>query len=163
MILNRNQLPKYELSKSGYEKLLIERNKLDKDRELAAEDLAKARAMGDLSENGYYKAARAKLSSIDSRIRRVNLLLKYAVVIEKKGNDKVEFGSKVTVEMNDPTTLKLRRTRFEIVGREESNPRERKISNASPIGKALIGKSKGDKVKVKIPAGEVEYEVIGIK
>lgn len=163
MNLSRKNLPVYEFTKEGYEKILAEEKKLTGDRVLAVEDLAKARAMGDLSENGYYKAAREKLTTIDSRIRRVKLMIKYAKVIEKKKGDEVEFGSKVTIEMKDPISLKIRRTSFEIVGKEESNPELGKISNISPIGKALLGKKKGDKVKVKIPVGEVEYEVIEVE
>lgn len=157
MNLSRKNLPVYEFTKEGYEKILAEEKKLTGDRVLAVEDLAKARAMGDLSENGYYKAAREKLASIDSRIRRVKLMIKYAKVIEKKEGDMIDFGSKVKVK------VKGREREFEIVGKEESNPEEGKISNISPIGKALLGKKKGDKVKVKIPVGEVEYEVIEVE
>jgi len=164
MMLNKKQLPKYEFSKEGHDKLVAEKGQLAKDRELAVEDLANARSMGDLSENGYYKAARAKLSSIDSRIRRVNLMIKYAVIIEKNNSGLVSFGSKVKVLVRRiPRQAKGREMEFEIVGREEADPGEGKLSNASPIGKALLNKGRGEKVIVKIPAGEIEYEILEVK
>lgn len=165
MVLTRNQLPKFEFSQSGYDKLLAEKKKLDSDRVLVVEDLVKAREMGDLSENGYYKAARAKLSSIDSRIRRVNLMIKYGVVVSKNQNSEVVgFGSKVRVKVNN------QRLEYEIVGPEEADPNKGKISLQSPIGQALEGKKVGEKVEVKGPTSSktslgvnMVWEVMEIK
>ena len=152
-MLTRKQLPKYEFSKQGYEKIVTERKDLDKKRELAVADLAKAREMGDLSENGYYKAARAKLSAIDSRIRRLDLMIKYTVVRQNQKTGEIGFGSQIEVEVNNKQLC------FEIVGKEEADPDKGKISNMSPIGLSLMGKRVGEKI---IFRGN-EWEVLNIK
>jgi transcription elongation factor GreA len=149
-------LPRYEFSKAGFDEVLKEQKELENQRVDAVENLAKARAMGDLSENGYYKSSRAKLSSIDSRLRRLRLMIKYTVVLKPRKTSKISFGSCVTVK------IKGKQKQFEIVGKEESNPMQSKISKNSPIGKALMGKKVGDKVEVFVPAGKVEYEVVKV-
>ncbi|NMC36326.1 transcription elongation factor GreA [Candidatus Beckwithbacteria bacterium] len=156
-MISRQHLPRYEFTQEGFDKLLLEQEQLTQNRVGAVKDLAEARAMGDLSENGYYKAARAKLSSIDSRLGRLKLMIKYAVILESSKSGAVDFGCKVTVQVGS-----LKRE-FQIVGKEESDPSAGKISGHSPIGQALMGKKKGEKVLVQIPAGEVEYEILVVE
>jgi len=156
MALTRKQLPVYEFTKEGLVKIKKEQITLLAERPVAVEDLRKAREMGDLSENGYYKAARAKLSSIDSRLRRLARLIKYAKVIENSHKGIISLGSRVTVKTNGKERM------FEIVGKLEADPLQGKLSNKSPIGKSLLGKKVGDRVEVAVPAGNVTYEIVAI-
>lgn len=123
------------------------------------EDLKSARALGDLSENGMYSAAKDKQSFLEGRIREIESILKNAVVIEKNtGKDaKIDLGSHVTLE-----TQKLK-VSYSIVGVEEVNFSENKISHESPLGKALIGKSAGDIIEIEAPMGAVRYKVLEVK
>ncbi len=123
------------------------------------EDIKAARALGDLSENGMYSAAKDKQSFLEGRIREIESILKNAVVIEKNtGKDaKIDLGSHVTLE-----TQKLK-VSYSIVGVEEVNFSENKISHESPLGKALIGKSAGDIIEIEAPMGAVRYKVLEVK
>ncbi len=143
-------------TQDGYNKLLQEQEDLKGIRKAAVEDLAKARAMGDLSENGYYKSARAKLSSVDHRIREVKHLLRYGKVKVVSNNGTVDIGSIVTLQTGD-----IEKT-FSIVGGYESNPSEGKLSHISPLGKSLIGKKKGESVSIQTPAGTTHYTILSI-
>lgn len=143
-------------TKEGHEKLKKELEDIRNSRPAAVEDLSKARSMGDLSENGYYKAARFKLTGIDRRIREINYILKYAVVTEAQGSDSVQIGSTVILNDGDNDIT------YSIVGGYESNPLEGKISQISPIGKAILGKKVGEKVSIEIPKGTVSYIIKSI-
>ncbi|NMB57244.1 transcription elongation factor GreA [Candidatus Beckwithbacteria bacterium] len=149
-------LPKYELTKEGLTQRQKELEQLVKDREEAVVDLSKARAMGDLSENGYYKAARAKLSFIDSQIRKLQIILKYSVIIQHRDNNQVSLGSKVKISDGK------HEREFEIVGKLEADPLQNRISNYSPIGKALLSKKVGDTILVNTPSGNIEYKILQI-
>lgn len=140
-------------TKLGYEKLKNEQQNLIEERKLAVIDLQKARAMGDLSENGYYKASKAKLGSIDSRLRRYSNILEQAIVIESTNSSQVGIGS--TVELSDGNVAK----KFIIVGDLEADPIASKISLLSPLGKAVSGKKKGDTVVVQSPTGSKKYTI----
>lgn len=115
-----------------------------------------AREMGDLSENGAYHAAKHELGSVRRQLRNVNHILKYAYVPEIISSNVVMFGSQVTLENNG------KKLEFTLVSQYESNPLEKKLSMESPIGKAVLNKQVGDRVKVITPNGEVEYTVISI-
>lgn len=143
-------------TRQGYDDLLKEKDKLLKERPEAVKNLREAREMGDLSENGYYKAARARLSFLDSRIRNIEHLVKLAEIKETTGNDMVEIGSRVIIT-NDKT-----RYEYTIVGSYESDPAKKTISHLSPIGEALIGKKVNDKVDVMTPVGVTTYTIIKI-
>ncbi len=143
-------------TKQGYEKLKKDYENLLKDRRPAVEDLSKARQMGDLSENGYYKAARSKLSFIDANLRRYVLSLKEAVIIETPSADSVSVGSKVVLENGKKEVI------YHIVGDLESDPGSGKISLLSPIGKAIAGRKKGETVIITIPSGEIRYTITKI-
>lgn len=124
------------------------------------ERLAEARAMGDLSENSEYTAAREELALIDGRIEELQEILKGAEVIKEdrsaKGKKAVQLGSKVKVQ------VKGKHDMFSLVGEWEADPKEKKISHESPLGKALIGKSVGENVEVEAPAGKIVYTVVEI-
>lgn len=118
--------------------------------------LAEAVAQGDLKENADYHDAKEKQAFLEGRIQQLEQMLRSAVIIEKDANSSVVgMGSIVTIieeGYDDEET-------YTIVGAAEANPSANKISNESPVGKALLGRSKGDKVKVKTPMGETVFKI----
>lgn len=149
-------MDKIIFTKIGFEELKKKTEDLIKERPVAVLDLKKAREMGDLSENGYYKAAKFKLIDIDRAIRKNNYLIKHANVITPVKNDKVGIGSKITVETEG------KEKKYEIVGKYEANPSESKISYLSPVGKALLGKKAGESVRIKLQDKIVVYKIVNI-
>jgi len=141
----------------GYQALLEEKAKLIAERPDAVENLRKAREMGDLSENGYYKASRAKLSTLDARLRHLERLIRFGKIVESANTGFVDIGS--TVTMTDGN----KESTFTIVGGYESDPNKQTISYLSPIGKALMGKQEKESVAVTVPSGVVTYKVISIR
>lgn len=130
------------------------------ERPALAQKLKEAVAMGDLKENADYHDTREKMSMLDGRIQRLEMILRDAVVVENAGStDMVNIGSTVTIREDgfdeDET--------YTIVGQAEANPREGKISAKSPIGAALMHRKKGDKVRVETPNGEVVFKIRKIK
>lgn len=147
------QLPRMRFTKEGYEKLKEEHAALLAERPGVVADVTKAREMGDLKENGYYQASKAKLRSIDSRLMRIAYTLKTAKIIDPSENDSVGIGSTVTFASPD------RELTYQFVGDLEANPSEKKLSLLSPIGKAIEGKKVGDEFEVDLPTGKVKYIV----
>jgi transcription elongation factor GreA len=121
--------------------------------------LALARSMGDLSENSDYASAKEELSFIDGRIAELEEIIKSAKVVIPTASDKVDFGHSVRVKINSNGSEVV----LQIVGEWEANPKDKKISAASPIGQALMGKKVGDKVEVTAPAGKLLYTIVGIE
>jgi transcription elongation factor GreA len=115
--------------------------------------LKEAKADGDLSENAMYDAARDEQSFVEGRISEIEHILKHATVISNKGNGTVSLGSKVHVELEEGEQ------QYVIVGSTEANPDEGKISDQSPIGKALLGRKPGDEVHVDVPSGTIVYRI----
>jgi transcription elongation factor GreA len=113
--------------------------------------LSRAREMGDLSENGLYKAAKFELSDIDRLIRYYKNLIKYSKIISPTDNKTIQIGHNITVKSENGSK------NFYIVGEYEANPREGKISYKSPIGHNLMGRNVGDKVFIKTPSGGITY------
>ncbi len=152
-------MTKIQLTKQGYDDLQKEYQDLMKNKKPQAIDrLQKARSMGDLAENSEYAAAKDELAFVEGRIREIEEILNQAEVVERKGvNNLVQLGSSVTVEVNGKNEL------FQIVGEFEADPMNKKLSQNSPIGQALINKKAGDFVEVNIPAGRVQYKIIDIK
>lgn len=144
-------------TKIGYEKLQKDYKDLISDRVLAVEDLQKARAMGDLSENGYYKAARMKLSTIDRDLRRMVQLLEKGVILEKDAIDVIGIGCAIVLFDGKDEIA------YTIVGDTEADPINKKISLLSPLGKAVFGKKAGDKVLVETPSGKKTYTIQQIR
>lgn len=151
---------KIRFTKKGYEKLKEEYNDLLKTRPIAVEDLKKARDLGDLSENGYYKEARSKLSFIDGRLRRFSDYLKRAEIVDSAGTklqiDTVYIGSTVTLSDGN------RERTYQIVGDLEANPGEGRLSLLSPIGRAIVGKNINSEVQIETPAGKFNYKITKI-
>lgn len=143
-------------TKDGYQNILAERAKLLSERPEAVEHLRKSREMGDLSENGYYKASRAKLSFLDAQIRRVERLVKLGVIVESHGTGRVEIGSQVIISDGK------KEYSYMVVGGYESNPSKKTISHISPIGKALMGKQEKDQITFETPKGSATYTLVKV-
>lgn len=121
--------------------------------------VAKAREYGDLSENAEYHSARDEQQLVETRIDEiVEILAKAKTVKNTSGTSKVGMGSKVELQQGKSKAFTV-----EVVGEFEAKPGESTISSVSPIGKAIMGKKKGDTVTVKAPAGEIEYTIKDIK
>lgn len=143
-------------TKKGFEALKKTYEDLKNSRPAAVADLKRAREMGDLSENGYYKAARAKLSEIDRNLRKFLFELKSADVVENSNSNQVGIGH--TVRLSDGKKEKI----FQIVGDLEADPIQGKISLLSPLGQALERKKVGDTAKITTPKGTIAYKIIKI-
>lgn len=127
-----------DLTKEGKAELEKELKERVAERETIKEKIATARAFGDLSENEDYSAARNEQKLNETRISEIEEILKNAKVIANRGHEKVGMGAKVTVSLSG------KKYTYSIVGPVEANPLEGKISDASPIGKAILGKRAGD-------------------
>jgi len=151
---------KHVMSREGVRELEAELNDLQVNkRKEIAEKLKEARAQGDLSENAEYDAAKDEQRDIEARIEQIEEILKNVEVYDDaKKTDKVSMGSKVTildVELNEELEYK-------IVGSQEANILKGKISNESPIGRALIGAKVGQVVSVETESGTFDYKVVSI-
>lgn len=144
-------------TKEGFAKMQQEYDELLQQRPAVVEDLKKAREMGDLKENGYYQASRQKLSSIDSRLFRLKMDIKYAVIIEQSAANGASIGN--TITLTDGANERV----FTIVGDFEANPSEGKISLLSPLGRAVDGKKVGDEANLETPRGKITYKITAIK
>lgn len=159
MLKNTDDVKKIYLTKEGLEELRKEYEDLSKvKRPDVLERVSQARSMGDLSENAEYVAAKEELSFIDGRIDELGELLKQAVLIESSRNSThiVKLGSKVTLN------TKGKKEDFMVVGEWEADPKEKKISHESPLGKALMGKKVGEKIEVEAPAGKLSYTILSV-
>ena len=149
---------KIELTKEGEAKLTKElRHLIDIDRPEVLDQLAAARAQGDLSENADYDAARNKQAEVEARIKEIeNILANAKIIDEKKQTSKlVALGSTVEIkDLSDNT-----KATYTIVGTVEANPTKGLISNVSPLGKAIIGKKVGDVCVVRV-AREYKVEIL---
>lgn len=143
-------------TQEGYQKILDEKEKLIKERPEVVANLQKAREMGDLSENGYYKESKARLGFLDGRLRRLERLIKFGVVVKANQSETVEIGSRVKISDGKSEF------NYQIVGGYESDPEKQTISHLSPLGKALMGKKKNEAVEVVMPAGSKTFKVLGI-
>ncbi|MEK7644593.1 MAG: transcription elongation factor GreA [Patescibacteria group bacterium] len=125
-----------------------------------AKRIDEARQMGDLSENAEYHAAREEMSWLRSREKELVFIIDNSQIIEedgkKRSNNVVSVGSTIEVKVND------KKKSFHIVGAQEADPANGRISNESPLGQAFLGKEEGDKVEVKVPAGVQTYKIIEI-
>ena len=148
------------LTRSGLKKLEqeLEQRRTVKRKEIA-ERIRQAIEFGDLSENSEYDDAKREQGFNEGRIIELEKLLSKARLIEQSGNNgKVGLGSTVTIEdVDNKKTLQ-----FTIVGSAEVSPGENKISNHSPAGKALLGKSVGTEVNITVPAGVFHYRIINV-
>lgn len=149
----------YVLTKEGVKELESELKSLIEDRGPLTERIKTAREMGDLSENAEYQSARQEQEKLEARIDEIEHILQSVEIIEKpKGGNTVSLGS--TVELNLKGDGKTKK--FTIVGTVEADPLAGKISDESPIGKALLGKKLGEEVELKTPAETATYKIAKI-
>ena len=144
----------------GLEKLKAELAEAISQRPIISKQIAEARDKGDLSENAEYDAAKEAQGLLELKISKLETLVANARVIDesKLGTDRIQMLNKV--KLMNHNTKKI--VEYTLVGESEANLKEGKIAAATPIGKALIGKSKGDIVEVTIPAGKLKLEVLEI-
>lgn len=116
--------------------------------------IAKARDLGDLSENAEYHDAREKQSFIEGRIQELESIIKNAVIIKSKKSDTVQIGSTVHASCDNGMNVS-----YQIVGQSEVSPAEGRISHESPLGKAFLGKGIGHEFELKIPAGVLKCRI----
>jgi transcription elongation factor GreA len=124
-----------------------------------AKRLRDAIQQGDLSENADYHVAKEDQAFLEGKVLELQEMLRRAVIIEETGpSETVQMGSRVTAQESgeDPET-------FILVGAKEASPREGKISNDSPIGRALLGRKVGDAARAKTPAGEIVFKILKIE
>lgn len=120
--------------------------------------LKEARALGDLSENAEYDAARNEQAQVEARIKELETMIEHAVVIENVNTEEVSIGTKVTIEyVEDDDTEE-----YSIVGVKEADPFNNKISNESPIARAILGRKIGDIVSVDSPNGKYDVKIVAI-
>ncbi len=148
---------KIKFTKEGYEKIQTDFQKYTLRRKEVIISLRTAREMGDLSENGAYKAAKFELGSVDRELRRLTFLLRFGEVTEVIKGSSINFGSTVTLDNSG------KQMTFTLVGSYESNPQQQKLSVSSPIGRAIIGKKIGDKITITAPAGQTIYTVVNFE
>lgn len=152
----RKKEARIPFTKDGFKQILAEQKKLLAERPEAVEHLRKSREMGDLSENGYYKASRQRLTFLDGRIRRVERLVKLAIIVESSNTGIVDIGSTVTIKDGEQMFT------YTVVGGYESDPTKKTISHISPLGKALMGKKMYDTAIMTAPAGVKTFTIVSI-
>ena len=150
------------LTPEGYKKLQEEIEYLSNDkRREVADRIRIAREFGDIAENAEYDDAKNEQALLEHRIAMLEERLRDAKVINKKdvAKDVVSVGSKV--KLRDVTAKQT--VEYHIVGSAEANPTQNKLSNESPVGKAIIGKKKGETVEVSAPRGTLKFKILEIK
>lgn len=148
------------ISRTGLEELKRELGELKTaKRHEVARRLQEATELGDLSENSEYLAAREAQETLERRIAELEEALKHGVVIEEEMGlaGVVRVGSTVQTEQNGSNAI------YAIVGSREARPHEGKISNESPLGRALLGRQAGDSVTVQTPGGDKTYRIISVQ
>mgnify|MGYP000912413346 CR=1 FL=1 len=147
------------ITKEGLKKLQDElEHRRTQIRQEIAKAIKEAKEQGDLSENAEYSEAKSQQSENETRIAELEMAIKNSQVVEKSEQSaNVGIGSTVTVKFNGSEMD------FEIVGSNEADPVQRKISNESPLGKAFMGRAKGDEVEVATPKGMIKYKILNVK
>ena len=133
--------------------------KTTREREIAAM-IAEARSYGDLSENSEYDAAKNEQAKLYGRIAEIEAILAHAVIIQDENEATGRVGLGCTVTVLDPRNGK--ETAYRITGSQEANPMERKISDDSPFGRAMVGKAIGDTFMVNAPAGSYTMKIVNV-
>lgn len=154
-------MQKFPMTVQGADKLREELNRLKQsERPKVINAIAEARAHGDLKENAEYHAAREQQGFIEGRIQEIEAKLSAAHVIDVtqiENSGRVIFGSTIKLSNNDGASIE-----YQIVGEDEADINNSKISVTSPVARALIGKYEGDTVEVKTPDGVIVYEIVEV-
>jgi len=143
-----SQMKRIKFTKEGMGQFKTEYEKFKNLRPEAVRELSRARELGDLSENGLYHAAKARLRSIDSQLKRLSNQIKLADIVSVK---------KILVEQDGE------KIEYLIVGDYEADPSQNKISSNSPIGSSLLGKKPGETVEIQTPKGKLTLKILEIK
>jgi transcription elongation factor GreA len=156
-------MPTKFLTREGFQKLQDELDHLRTvKRQEVAERLHEAMEGGELIENAEYEAAKNEQAFVEGRIQELEMILASARVIDEKGKkekgDLVQVGSLVTIKEDGSSSEK-----YSIVGAAEANPREGKISNESPIGKAILNHRAGEEVNVEAPGGTYKVKIVKVE
>lgn len=148
------------LTAEGKQKLEQELDHLKEiKRPQVAERIRQAKEEGDLRENAEYDDAKLEQGFVEGRIRELEYLLKNVQIIEANGSSVIGLGSTVTIR-EDGTDYD---ETYTVVGATEASPRDGRISNESPLGRALLGKKKGNSVRVDTPGGEVLFKIVKVE
>ena len=155
---------RYKMSQERLDELKKELNYMETVREKeVSEQIKEARSFGDLSENSEYDEAKTEQGKLYSRIAEYKDLIEHAEIVDNVDHnlpkDAVTLGSIVTVKDLDEDF----EDKYEIVGSQEANPREGRISDDSPVGKGLIGHRAGDTVTIPVPAGEIRIQILSVE
>ena len=160
MAKTEDTIKKVLLTAAGLQKLQDELETLQtKGRRDVAARLKTAIEFGDLSENAEYDEAKNQQAFIEARIAELESQLKNVEVVEESKTGEIQIGSEVTMKLKGEKEAH----KYTIVGFTEADSLVHKISNESPVGMAILGKKKGEKVKVEAPGGEFEYEILAVK
>ena len=148
----------YYLTESGAEKMRIELEDMKtRQRDELALRLRTAIQQGDLSENADYHKAKEDQAFLEGKIQEYEEIVAGVVIIEEKHSEIIEIGSHVTLEIGGSEE------RFHLVGAQEANPREGRISNESPIGRAIIGHKAGEMINAKTPGGKLKIKIVVVE
>ena len=147
------------ITKEGLKKIQEElENRKGRMRQEIARSIKEAKEQGDISENAEYTEAKRQQNENESRIAELEMIVKNSQIAEHDDSlQGIQMGSVVKVKFNGSET------EFEIVGSNEVDPANFKISNESPMGKAFMGKNKGDEVEADTPSGKVKYKILDVK
>lgn len=148
-----------KMTANGYRQIEAEIEALKQDRPAKIKQLQEARALGDLSENAEYSAAKRDLRHLESRLRYLGKQLQYAEIIKPKTDGSVDIGTTVTLQFEDDDENEV----YTIVGKQEANVDENKISFDSPIGRAIMNKKAGATVTVEAPAATYQVTIINVE
>lgn len=149
-----------KLTPAGFTAVEEELSKLrEEDRPRIIQAIKEARAQGDLSENADYDAARDEQARVEARIKELEYMVEHATIIDSKSSDVVGLGSTVTISYIDDEDDT---DEYKIVGSLEADPFDNKISDESPIGKALCGSKVGDICSITSPNGTYEVKIVSI-
>ena len=143
----------YQITAEGRTELEAELKELKASRGEKEEKIANARELGDLSENADYDAARDEQGQAETRIAEIEDILLNAEIIKPKKGSSVAVGSKIELKVNG------KKVSYQLVGPVEADPANGKISDQSPIGKALLGKKSGESVEITTPKGKSKYTI----
>lgn len=143
----------YQITAEGRTELEAELKELKASRGAIAEKIANARELGDLSENADYDAARDEQGQAETRIAEIEDILLNAEIIKPKKGSSVAVGSRIELKVNG------KKVSYQLVGPVEADPANGKISDQSPIGKALLGKKSGESVEITTPKGKSKYTI----
>lgn len=148
------------LTKEKYDALTTELTQLKSVRRReVAKNLEYAKSLGDLSENAEYQEAREEQAKLEDRIARLEGILQVAEIVAPRNSDTIGIGSTVTVRKSSDGADRT----YQLVGSEEANMAEGKLSDQAPLGAALLGKKKGDSFSFTTPGGTAEYKILEVK